>query len=600
MEHKTPLEILQEVFGYAKFKGEQQQIIETLQAGEHAMVLMPTGGGKSICYQIPALLKNGIAIVISPLIALMMDQVASLRALGVTAACVHSGTTRDESIEIAELAHQGEMKLLYVAPERMMNPKFQRFLSTLDINLFAIDEAHCVSQWGHDFRPEYQQLGFLAELFPTVPRIALTATADSETLADIQHYLGLTKAQTFIASFDRPNIFYQVVSKNNGKKQLLQFLKMHGQNQSGIVYCLSRKRVEDVAAFLTENGFLALPYHAGMQMSERAHNQKRFLQEDGIIMVATIAFGMGIDKPDVRFVAHLDLPKSIEGFYQESGRAGRDGLPAYSWLCYGLNDLILLKQMISDGNAPDLQKQVELQKLDAMLGYCELSGCRRSHLLAYFEEESGNCGYCDNCKQPPEQIDASVLVQKLLSCVYRVGQTFSTGYIIDILRGVSNDWVVRNGHHQLSTFGIGQELSEKQWRALVRQCVARKIVDINLQFNQALLLTELSRPILKGEQSVFVRPLQQEKTKEVVPAATWLRTEREERLWQALRSWRIAQAQQDNVPAYVIFPDRTLRHIVQSRPKTQDSLSLIYGMGKNKLERFGEEILALIKEQDKI
>ncbi len=591
-------QVLHDVFGYTQFKGEQEAIIQSLLAGRHALVLMPTGGGKSVCYQIPALMKDGVAIVVSPLIALMTDQVLALKALGVNAACVHSGTDREEVIRIARQAEEGTLKLLYVAPERMMNPRFQHFLASLNLSLIAIDEAHCVSQWGHDFRPEYQQLGFLAESFPAVPRCALTATADTDTLADIRHYLKLDEADHFVASFDRPNIFYEVIEKNNGKKQLLQFLRAHGQGQNGIVYCLSRKRVEAIAQFLSENGFDARPYHAGMSFQDREQNQKRFLQEDGIIMVATIAFGMGIDKPDVRFVAHLDLPKSIEGFYQESGRAGRDGLPAFSWLCYGLNDLVLLKQMITEGNAADLQKQVELQKLDAILSFCELSSCRRVQLLAYFGEKSEPCGYCDNCKNPPQQFDASVLVQKLLSCVYRVGQTFATGYVIDVLRGVSNDWISRNGHQCLSTFGIGQDLSEKEWRALVRQCVSQKIVDINLQFNQALQLTELSKPILKGEQAVFVRPLKQDKIKDHAPAETWLRTEREERLWQALRSWRKERALQGNVPAYVIFPDRTLRHIVQSRPKSMDNLSLVYGMGQNKLERFGGQILTLICAQD--
>lgn len=596
----TPIQVLRDTFGYTEFKGEQEAIIQSVLENRHAVVLMPTGGGKSICYQIPALLKEGVAIVISPLIALMLDQVIGLKAFGVSAACVYSGTTREEVFSIADQVQGGELKLLYVSPERFVNPKFQRFLSTINVSLIAIDEAHCVSQWGHDFRPEYQQLGLLAELLPDVPRIALTATADDATLLDIKHYLKLENADSFVASFDRPNIFYQVVEKNNGKKQLLQFLKTYGQAQSGIVYCLSRKRVESIAQFLKEEGFDALPYHAGMAIQAREVNQKRFLQEDGVVMVATIAFGMGIDKPDVRFVAHLDLPKSIEGFYQESGRAGRDGLPAFSWLCYGLNDLVLLKQMIVDGHAADLQKQIELQKLDAMLGYCELSSCRRVQLLRYFGEESKPCGYCDNCKKPPEQVDVTMLVQKLLSCVYRVEQRFSTGYVIDVLRGVSNDWIHRNQHQTISTFGIGQALSEKEWRALVRQCVALKIVDINLHYNQALQLTELSKPILKGEQTVFLRPLKPEKNKSVVPAQTWLRTEREERLWQTLRTWRKEQAQKDNVPAYVIFADRTLKHLVQSRPKSSESLSLIHGMGQSKIERFGAQIIALIHQQDMI
>ncbi|WP_434779761.1 DNA helicase RecQ [Neisseria sp. Ec49-e6-T10] len=594
----TPEEILHDVFGYTEFRGYQSDIIQTLLQGHHALVLMPTGGGKSICYQIPALIRPGMALVVSPLIALMIDQVAALKAVGIQAACVHSGTTREEIFDIARQAQEDTLKLLYVAPERLMTDKFSRFLSSLTLSLIAIDEAHCVSQWGHDFRPEYQQLQLLANQFPDVPRIALTATADTETKADIRHYLGLEDAKEFVDSFDRPNIFYQVIEKNNGKKQLLQFLKTHGQNQSGIVYCLSRKRVEDVALFLQEQGFDALPYHAGMSFEQREKNQKRFLQEDSIVIVATIAFGMGIDKPDVRFVAHLDLPKSIEGFYQESGRAGRDGLPAHSWLCYGLNDLVLLKQMIMEGSAADIQKQVELQKLDAMLSFCELSSCRRVQLLAYFGEHSTPCGYCDNCKNPPTQFDATVLVQKLLSCVYRVGQKFSASYVIDVLRGVENDWILSQKHHLLSTFGIGKELSEKEWRGLTRQCVAQKLLDINLHFNQALQLTEKSKAVLKGEQIVMIRPLKRDKPKNTPVSETWLRTEREEQLWQALRLWRKDKAQEENVPAYVIFPDRTLRHIVQSRPKSIENLSLVYGMGQTKLERFGQEILGIIHKSD--
>lgn len=594
---KTAAKILHDVFGYAQFRGKQAEIIDTVLAGKHALVLMPTGAGKSVCYQIPALMKEGVAIVVSPLIALMMNQVASLNALGVNAACIHSGTTSEQIEQISHDIEAGSLKLLYVAPERMVSANFRRFLSTLNLNLVAIDEAHCVSQWGHDFRPEYQQLGFLADDFPHVARIALTATADDQTRADIIHYLRLDGSNEFISSFDRPNIFYQVMEKNNGKKQLLTFIRSQAQGQSGIVYCLSRKRVEDVASFLRENGFNALPYHAGLPITVRAQNQKEFLQEDGVIMVATIAFGMGIDKPDVRFVAHLDLPKSIENFYQESGRAGRDGLPAISWLCYGLNDLILLRQMITESGASDLQKQVELQKLDAMLAFCEIPSCRRVHVLTYFGEESTPCGHCDNCQTPPLQFDATILVQKLLSCVYRAGQKFSAGYIIDVLRGKETDYISHNQHQKLSTFGIGENLSEKEWRAVVRQCVAQKILDIDLALNQALLLTTESRAILKGEAQVFMRPLKRDKATKSAPTQDWLRTEREERLWQALRTWRKTQAHTDNVPAYVIFADRSLREIVENRPTSLHGLAEIYGMGENKLAKFGQTILDILSKE---
>lgn len=593
---ETAVKILHDVFGYAQFRGKQAEIIATVLATKHALVLMPTGAGKSVCYQIPALMQDGITIVVSPLIALMMDQVASLTALGVNAACIHSGTNLEQMEQISQDINANNLKLLYIAPERMVSTNFRRFLSTLNLSLVAIDEAHCVSQWGHDFRPEYQQLGFLADTFPTVPRIALTATADDQTRLDIRHYLRLNDAREFISSFDRPNIFYQVIEKNNGKKQLLSFVRNQAQGQSGIVYCLSRKRVENVATFLRENGFNALPYHAGLSLPIRTDNQKQFLQEDGVIIVATIAFGMGIDKPDVRFVAHLDLPKSIENFYQESGRAGRDGLPAISWLCYGLNDLILLRQMITDGGTAALQKQVELQKLDSMLAFCEIPSCRRVHVLSYFGEASTACGQCDNCQIPPLQFDATILVQKLLSCVYRVKQRFAAGYIIDVLRGKESNYISYNQHQNLTTFGIGDNLSEKEWRAIVRQCVAQKLLDIDIAFNQALLLTDASRSILKGETQVFMRPLKREKTPKTAPTQSWLRTEREERLWQALRTWRTTQAQTDNVPAYVIFADRSLREIVEIRPQSLKQLAEIYGMGENKLAKFGQILLNILED----
>ncbi|QMT31637.1 DNA helicase RecQ [Alysiella filiformis] len=594
---QTAQHILQETFGYPHFRGRQAEIVATLLRGDNALVLMPTGGGKSLCYQIPALIRNGVAIVVSPLIALMDDQVANLRAAGVHAAAVHSGTPPETVRQLADDIHSGSLKLLYVAPERLVSERFLKFLDNTQISLFAIDEAHCVSQWGHDFRPEYQQLGILAERYPHIPRIALTATADAETRADMKHYLKLENAPEFVSSFDRPNIYYQVIEKNNGKKQLLDFIKKQMNGQSGIVYCLSRKSVEDVAAFLCEHGLNALPYHAGLPLAIRQENQHRFTHEDNIIVVATVAFGMGIDKPDVRFVAHLDMPQSIEHFYQESGRAGRDGLPAVSWLCYGMNVLVLLKERIMESQASDLQKQIELQKLNAMFDVCETAACRRQLLLRHFGEESAPCGNCDNCLHPPEKFDGTQIVQKLLSCVYRVGQQFAAGYVIDVLRGKSNDWIERMGHHTLSTFGIGANLSDKDWRNVVRQCIGLGLLNNDIHNHQALILTPAAKPILRGEEKVLLRPLKREKAAtKVAKTDTWLRTEREERLYQALKQWRLQRAKADDVPAYVIFGDKTLRDIVQTLPENHADLSQIYGLGAAKIDKLGDEILQIVAD----
>ena len=586
--------ILHDVFGYPDFRGRQADIVDTLAGGGSLTVLMPTGGGKSLCYQIPALMREGVAVVVSPLIALMNDQVAALRAAGVHSASVHSGTPPEEVRQIAEDIADGSLKLLYVAPERLVSERFLRFLDHTRVSLFAIDEAHCVSQWGHDFRPEYQQLGLLAERYPQVPRIALTATADAETRADIRHYLKLEQAPEFIASFDRPNIRYQVIEKNNGKKQLLDFIRKEMPGESGIVYCLSRKSVEDVARFLSDNGLNAIPYHAGLSMEIRERNQHRFTREDNIIVVATVAFGMGIDKPDVRFVAHLDMPQSIEHFYQESGRAGRDGLPAASWLCYGMNNFMLLKERIMEGGSDDFQKQIELAKLNAMFAVCETAECRRVLLLRHFGEESAPCGNCDNCLNPPVRFDGTVLVQKLLSCIYRVGQRFAAGYVINVLRGKNEDWIRQNGHHQLSTFGIGAEQSDKDWRAVTRQCLGLGLIEADAANHHALRLTAAAKSVLTGGRQVWLRPLKREKTA-IGGGNTgqWLRTEREERIWQALRSWRAARAQDEEVPAYVIFGDKTLRELVEKLPENLADLHDIYGLGEAKIDKFGEELLTL-------
>lgn len=589
--------LLQNIFGYPAFRGQQAEIVAHVAAGGHALVLMPTGGGKSLCYQIPALMRSGVGIVVSPLIALMQDQVAALTEVGVAAACLNTATPLSDAQDIARRARAGRLDLLYVAPERLLTPRFLDFLSALDIALFAIDEAHCVSHWGHDFRPEYQQLGVLAQRFPRVPRLALTATADLPTREDILHYLVLQGSPIFLSSFDRPNLFYQVVEKHNAKKQLSNFIQGEFSRASGIVYCLSRKRVDAITEWLVRSGIHALPYHAGLSHEVRDANQRAFLRDDSVVMVATVAFGMGIDKPDVRFVAHIDMPKSPEGFYQESGRAGRDGLPAVSWLCYGLSDRVLLDRIIRESSLAEQQKQIELTKLDAMLAICETVDCRRRQILAHFEEESGVCGYCDNCLSPPVVFEATVLVQKLLSCVYRVGQRAAASHVIDVLLGRANQNVISAGHDRLSTFGLGQELGQRAWRSIIRQLVARKILYVDIARGQSLVLTEQCREILKGNVPIHLRPLAESgRAKQHAAAHRWLKTEREERLWQTLRRWRRQMADEHNVPAYAVFSDRTLRQLVEDRPDNRAMLEKIYGVGELKLARYGDALLTLLHQ----
>lgn len=592
--------LLNTVFGYPDFRGPQADIITHVASGGHALVLMPTGGGKSLCFQIPALLRPGLTVVVSPLIALMQDQVATLSELGVPAAFLNSTQDADAARAVARRVQAGELKLLYVAPERLLSGRFLDWLASLPIGLFAIDEAHCVSQWGHDFRPEYRQLGVLAERFADVPRLALTATADPDTREEILHYLGLADARVFLSSFDRPNISYAVVEKHQAKQQLLRFIRQEHAGHSGIVYCLSRKRVEDTAAFLRENGIDAMAYHAGFDARTREATQTRFIREEGVVMVATIAFGMGIDKPDVRFVAHLDLPKSPENFYQESGRAGRDGQPASSWLCYGLTDMVQLQQMIFDGDQDEVRRRVELSKLDAMLAYCETAGCRRQLLLAHFGETMAPCGKCDNCLHPPVTQDMTVQVQKLLSCVYRVSQRAAANHVIDILLGRESETVTSRGHQHLSTFGIGRELSQRGWRSLVRQLVAQGYLQVDVTHYQVLRLTDRCRVVLRGEEQVWLKPVRDDKKVSRMggEAERWLRTEREERLWQALRRWRKETADAHNVPAYAVFSDRTLRELVEQRPECEDGLRQIYGLGDSKLARYGEDVLAVLRDTD--
>ena len=601
----SALDLLQRVFGYAHFRGNQQAIIDHLAGGGDALVLMPTGGGKSLCYQIPALLRGGTAIVVSPLIALMQDQVEALRQNGVEAAFLNSSQDAGEQREVERRFAAGELKLLYVAPERLLTPRCLDLLGQVKLALFAVDEAHCVSQWGHDFRPEYRQLTVLHERFPHVPRIALTATADERTRDEIVERLSLVSARRFVASFDRPNITYRVVEKDNARRQLGDFLAAHS-GESGIVYCLSRKRTEQTAEWLNAHGFSALPYHAGMDARARSANQQRFLREDGIVICATIAFGMGIDKPDVRFVAHLDLPKSIEGYYQETGRAGRDGLPAQAWLCYGLGDVVTLVQFIAQSEAGVERKRVERAKLDALLGYAETTNCRRQRLLAYFGETlTSPCGNCDNCLEPAQTWDGTVVAQKALSCVLRTGQRYGVGHLIAVLRGAEDERVRALRHHGLSTFGIGADLDERQWRSVFRQLVASGLLASDDEGFGVLRATAASRPVLRGETTVFLRRIadRQERraSRKASRAATRAGTveiaPHETALWLALRELRAQLAREQRVPAYVIFHDATLLQMLRQRPQNLAELGAISGVGVAKLKRYGDTFLHALRRE---
>ena len=596
------LGVLRDVFGYPAFRGEQAEIIGHVASGGDALVLMPTGGGKSLCYQIPALLRPGCAVVVSPLIALMQDQVDALTQLGVKAACLNSTLDWREAQAVEQAIFSGQLDLVYIAPERLLLDRTLAMLDALSeagkLALFAIDEAHCVSQWGHDFRPEYLQLSALHERYPKVPRIALTATADQATRNEILQRLGLGEARVFLSSFDRPNIRYTVVEKDNAKKQLLGFLAGR-QGQAGIVYCLSRKKVEETAEWLSAQGYPALPYHAGLPAAERAANQRRFLREEGLIMCATIAFGMGIDKPDVRFVAHLDLPKSIEAYYQETGRAGRDGEPSEAWMAYGMQDVALQHARISESGAAEGQKILEAQRLTALLAYCEAPRCRRQVLLNYFGEERQPCGNCDVCDNPPELWDGTQAAQKALSAIFRTGMRFGVTHLTDILRGKATDKVKQWNHDQLPTFGVGSDLDDHAWKSVFRQLAAAGLVHVDMAEHGALQLTEAAREVLKGQRTVQLRrPVKRKSTPSRSSSAVASDlSPADEALFQLLRKWRADTAREQAVPAYVILHDKTLRELAEVRPVSHGLLAGITGMGSAKIEHYGAELLELIRNE---
>lgn len=592
------LDILQTTFGYPEFRAHQQEIIEQLIQGNDAVVLMPTGGGKSLCYQIPAMAREGVGIIISPLIALMQDQVSALQQLGVKAAFLNSSLDAFSAQEVERDLLSGNLDMLYVAPERLMTSRFLALLERSRIALFAIDEAHCVSQWGHDFRREYLQLSVLHERFPDIPRIALTATADEPTRKEIIHRLGLDQAQVFVSGFDRPNICYRIEQgSDNARQALLKFIRDEHPNDAGIVYCLSRKKVEQVADWLSGKGLKALPYHAGLSAELRAKNQHQFLNDDAVIIVATIAFGMGIDKPDVRFVAHLNLPKSLEAYYQETGRAGRDGLPATAWMMYGLQDVIMLRQMMENSDADEQHKRVEHHKLEAMLGFSELTTCRRQALLKYFDDHLEHaCGNCDTCLSPVETWDATQIAQKALSTVYRTGQRFGVNYLIDVLLGKSTERTQSFGHQQLAVFGLGKELDQKQWRGIFRQLIARNLLAVDVEGHGGLRLTEQCRPYLRAEQTLMLRKEVKQLKKSSAKNRQSMVRESEQKLWDALRDCRRKLADAQEIPPYRIFHDATLMEMVSHLPLNHEQFARISGVGEHKLEAYADDFLQVIRD----
>ena len=594
---EQPLQLLQRVFGYEQFRAQQADIIECLIQGNDALVLMPTGGGKSLCYQIPALIRPGMGIVISPLIALMQDQVAALRQNGVRAAFLNSSLDAGKCLSIEQAIYAGAIDLLYIAPERLLKPRTLQWLGHVKLSLFAIDEAHCVSQWGHDFRPEYIRLALLRKHFPGVPRVALTATADKSTRCEIITRLELDQVHAFIGSFDRPNIRYQVAEGGRGdRERLLEFIHTEHPGESGIVYCLSRRRVEEIAAWLNRQGLPALSYHAGLDSQIRARHQTRFVTDEGVIMVATVAFGMGIDKPDVRFVAHLNLPRSLEAYYQETGRAGRDGLPADAWMLYGIKDVLTLRQLQAQSRADPAHKRTEQYKLEAILGFCELTSCRRQALLRYFGEQAPEpCGNCDNCLNPPQTWDATEPARKALSCAYRTGQRFGVNYLIDVLLGKNDKRIHQFGHNRISTFGIGREKTALTWRGIFRQLIARGLLNVNIEGHGGLRLTESSRPVLRGESTLHLRVRnhrQQCPERRPPPQISVL----DHTLWEKLRACRKRLAQAQGVPAYIIFNDATLLQIMKLRPHSLTDLGKVAGVGERKLAAYGDTFIALFEQ----
>lgn len=598
MQKQSPLDILQKTYGYPNFRGQQEDVIEHVISGKNAFVLMPTGSGKSLCYQIPALCRDGVGIIVSPLIALMQDQVNALQQLGIKATAINSSMSSSAVQQAKTLIRNNEVDMVYVAPERLLMEDFLALLAESKIALFAIDEAHCVSQWGHDFRPHYTQLSILAEKFPNIPRIALTATADMPTRKDIVERLDLANGKTFISGFDRPNINYSIIPKNNAKQQILEFINEHHKGDSGIIYCLSRKMTEETSSWLNEEGFKALPYHAGLANDVRSQNQSRFLREENIIMVATVAFGMGIDKPDVRFVAHMTIPKNIEAYYQETGRAGRDSLPANALMIYSMTDIAMQRNFINDSNAPEFQKRIEHSKLNALVGLCEAACCRRQVLLEYFGDASNPCNNCDTCLTPPKTFDATIAAQKAISCVYRTGQRFGVSYLIDILLGKNNDRIHNLGHDKISTFAIGQEYGKNEWLSIFRQLVAQNLLMVDMENHGGLKITEQGTKFLKEKSSIHMRKytgkVKAGSSKDKATLA--LTSQNDQGLFDALKAKRTELAKAQNLPPYIIFHDKTLREISIQKPHNDTTMAQISGVGQRKIELYGQEFLQVVAE----